>query len=195
MIRLLDIIFSTLGIIILLPLFMIICLIIKADSKGGCFYIQERIGKDGKPFRILKFRTMRCGSDSYGLLTIGTNDKRITHVGTFLRKTKIDELPQLWNVLKGEMSIVGPRPEVEKYVLLYTEEQRKVLSIRPGITDYASIEYVNENEILSHTNDPDRAYIEKVMPHKIKLSMRYLEHYSVSEYLKIIFLTLKKIIS
>ena len=195
MIRLLDIIFSTLGIIILLPLFMIICLIIKADSKGGCFYIQERIGKDGKPFRILKFRTMRCGSDSYGLLTIGTNDKRITRVGTFLRKTKIDELPQLWNVLKGEMSIVGPRPEVEKYVLLYTEEQRKVLSIRPGITDYASIEYVNENEILSHTNDPDRAYIEKVMPHKIKLSMRYLEHYSVSEYLKIIFLTLKKIIS
>lgn len=195
MIRLLDIIFSTLGIIILLPLFMIICLIIKADSKGGCFYIQERIGKDGKPFGIYKFRTMRSGADSAGLLTIGTNDKRITRVGTFLRKTKIDELPQLWNVLKGEMSIVGPRPEVEKYVLLYTEEQRWVLSVRPGITDYASIEYVNENEILSQASDPDRAYIEKVMPHKIKLSMRYLEHYCVSEYLKIIFLTLKKIIS
>lgn len=195
MIRLLDIIFSTLGIIILLPLFMIICLIIKADSKGGCFYIQERIGKDGKPFGIYKFRTMRCGADVDGLLTIGTHDKRITRVGTFLRKTKIDELPQLWNVLKGEMSIVGPRPEVEKYVLLYSEEQRKVLNIRPGITDYASIEYVNENEILSQASDPDRAYIEKVMPHKIKLSMRYLEHYCVSEYLKIIFLTLKKIIS
>ena len=112
-----------------------------------------------------------------------------------MRKTKIDELPQLWNVLKGEMSIVGPRPEVEKYVLLYTEEQRRVLSVRPGITDYASIEYVNENEILSQASDPDRAYIEKVMPHKIKLSMRYLEHYCVSKYLKIIFLTLKKIIS
>ena len=195
MIRLLDIIFSTLGIIILLPLFLIICLIIKADSKGGCFFIQERIGKGGKPFGILKFRTMRCGADADGLLTIGTHDKRITRVGTFLRKTKIDELPQLWNVLKGEMSIVGPRPEVEKYVLLYTEEQRKVLSVRPGITDYASIEYVNENEILSQASDPDRAYIEKVMPHKIKLSMRYLEHYCVSEYLKIIFLTLKKIIS
>ena len=195
MIRLLDIIFSTLGIIILLPLFMIICLIIKADSKGGCFYIQERIGKDGKPFGIYKFRTMRCGADVDGLLTIGTHDKRITRVGTFLRKTKIDELPQLWNVLKGEMSIVGPRPEVEKYVLLYSEEQRKVLNIRPGITDYASIEYVNENDILSQASDPDRAYIEKVMPHKIKLSMRYLEHYCVSEYLKIIFLTLKKIIS
>lgn len=195
MIRLLDIIFSTLGIIILLPLFMIICLIIKADSKGGCFFIQERIGKGGKPFGILKFRTMRCGADADGLLTIGTHDKRITRVGSFLRKTKIDELPQLWNVLKGEMSIVGPRPEVEKYVLLYTEEQRRVLSVRPGITDYASIEYVNENEILSQASDPDRAYIEKVMPHKIKLSMRYLEHYCVSEYLKIIFLTLKKIIS
>lgn len=195
MIRLLDIIFSTLGIIILLPLFMIICLIIKADSKGGCFFIQERIGKGGKPFGILKFRTMRCGADADGLLTIGTHDRRITRVGSFLRKTKIDELPQLWNVLKGEMSIVGPRPEVEKYVLLYTEEQRRVLSVRPGITDYASIEYVNENEILSQASDPDRAYIEKVMPHKIKLSMRYLEHYCVSEYLKIIFLTLKKIIS
>lgn len=195
MIRLLDIIFSTLGIIILLPLFMIICLIIKADSKGGCFFIQERIGKDGKPFGIYKFRTMRCGADSAGLLTIGTNDKRITRVGSFLRKTKIDELPQLWNVLKGEMSIVGPRPEVEKYVRLYTEEQLRVLSVRPGITDYASIEYVNENEILSQTNDPDKAYIEEVMPHKIELSMRYLEHYTVSEYLKIIFLTLKKIIS
>ena len=131
---------------------------------------------------------MRCGAD-------GTHDKRITRVGSFLRKTKIDELPQLWNVLKGEMSIVGPRPEVEKYVLLYTEEQRRVLSVRPGITDYASIEYVNENGILSQASDPDRAYIEKVMPHKIKLSMRYLEHYCVSEYLKIIFLTLKKIIS
>lgn len=195
MIRLLDIIFSTLGIIILLPFFIIICLIIKADSKGGCFYIQERIGKDGKPFGIYKFRTMRSGADSAGLLTIGTHDKRITRVGSFLRKTKIDELPQLWNVLKGEMSIVGPRPEVEKYVLLYSEEQRKVLNIRPGITDYASIEYVNENEILSQTNDPDKAYIEEVMPHKIELSMRYLEHYTVSEYLKIIFLTLKKIIS
>ena len=195
MIRLLDIIFSTLGIIILLPLFMIICLIIKADSKGGCFFIQERIGKGGKPFGILKFRTMRCGADADGLLTIGTHDRRITRVGSFLRKTKIDELPQLWNVLKGEMSIVGPRPEVEKYVLLYTEEQRRVLSVRPGITDYASIEYVNENEILSQASDPDRAYIEKVMPHKIKLSMRYMEHYCVSEYLKIIFLTLKKIIS
>ena len=138
---------------------------------------------------------MRSGADSAGLLTIGTNDKRITRVGSFLRKTKIDELPQLWNVLKGEMSIVGPRPEVEKYVRLYTEEQLRVLSVRPGITDYASIEYVNENEILSQASDPDRAYIEKVMPHKIKLSMRYLEHYCVSEYLKIIFLTLKKIIS
>lgn len=194
MIRFLDIIFSTLGIILLLPFFIIICLIIKTDSKGGCFYIQERIGKDGKPFGILKFRTMRSGADSDGLLTIGTHDKRITRIGNLLRKTKIDELPQLWNVLKGEMSIVGPRPEVEKYVLLYSEEQRKVLTVRPGITDYASIEYVNENEILSQANDPDRTYIEEVMPHKIRLSMKYLEHYTVSEYFKIIFLTLKKVL-
>lgn len=195
MIRLLDIFFSALGIILLFPFFIIICLVIKTDSKGGCFYVQERIGKNGKPFGILKFRTMRTGSDSEGLLTIGTHDKRITRVGNLLRKTKIDELPQLWNVLKGEMSIVGPRPEVEKYVLLYTEEQRRVLDVRPGITDYASIEYVNENEILSQTDDPDKAYIEEVMPHKIKLSMRYLDHYTVSEYFKIIFLTLKKILS
>ena len=194
MIRFLDIIFSTLGIILLLPFFIIICLIIKTDSKGGCFYIQERIGKDGKPFGILKFRTMRSGADSDGLLTIGTHDKRITRIGNLLRKTKIDELPQLWNVLKGEMSIVGPRPEVEKYVLLYSEEQRKVLTVRPGITDYASIEYVNENEILSQASDPDRTYIEEVMPHKIRLSMKYLEHYTVSEYFKIIFLTLKKVL-
>lgn len=194
MIRFLDIIFSTLGIILLLPFFIIFCLIIKTDSKGGCFYIQERIGKDGKPFGILKFRTMRSGADSDGLLTIGTHDKRITRIGNLLRKTKIDELPQLWNVLKGEMSIVGPRPEVEKYVLLYSEEQRKVLTVRPGITDYASIEYVNENEILSQANDPDRTYIEEVMPQKIRLSMKYLEHYTVSEYFKIIFLTLKKVL-
>lgn len=195
MIRFFDIIFSALGLIVLLPVFAAICLKIKIGSKGGCFFIQERIGKDGKPFGLYKFRTMRIGADSEGLLTVGEHDARITHVGYFLRKTKMDELPQLWNVLKGDMSLVGPRPEVRKYVELYTEEQRKVLRVRPGITDYASIEYANENELLSKAEDPDRTYIEEVMPDKIKLNMRYLEHYTVSEYFKIIFLTFKSLVS
>lgn len=195
MIRFFDIIFSALGLIVLLPVFAAICLKIKIGSKGGCFFIQERIGKDGKPFGLYKFRTMRIGADSEGLLTVGEHDARITRVGYFLRKTKMDELPQLWNVLKGDMSLVGPRPEVRKYVELYTDEQRKVLRVRPGITDYASIEYANENELLSKAEDPDRTYIEEVMPDKIKMNMRYLEHYTVSEYFKIIFLTFKSLVS
>lgn len=189
MIRLFDIFFSALGLILLAPLFLILCLLIKAESKGRSFYVQERMGKNGKPFGLYKFRTMRTGSDAEGLLTVGEHDTRITRIGYFLRKTKIDELPQLLNVLKGDMSLVGPRPEVRKYVDLYTEEQRKVLSVRPGITDYASIEYVNESELLSKADDPDRVYIEEVMPNKIKLNMRYLDHYTVGEYFKIIFLT------
>lgn len=195
MIRFFDIIFSALGLVVLAPVFAAICLKIKLGSKGGCFYIQERIGKDGKPFGLYKFRTMRIGADNEGLLTVGEHDQRITRVGYFLRKTKMDELPQLLNVLKGDMSLVGPRPEVRKYVELYTEEQRKVLSVRPGITDYASIEYVNENELLSQAVDPDRTYIEEIMPDKIKLNMRYLEHYTLGEYFKIIFLTIKSLVS
>ena len=193
MIRLFDIFFSALGLILLSPLFIVLYVLIKTSSKGGAFYVQERIGKDGKPFGLYKLRTMRTGSDSEGLLTIGEHDNRITRIGYLLRKTKIDELPQLLNVVKGEMSLVGPRPEVRKYVDLYTEEQRKVLSVRPGITDYASIEYVNENEILSKTDDPDRVYIEEVMPDKIKLNMKYLENYTIREYFKIIFLTFKSL--
>lgn len=195
MIRLFDILFSVLGLILLSPIFIVLYIIIRTGSKGGAFYVQERIGKDGKPFMLYKFRTMHVGSDSEGLLTIGKDDNRITRVGNFLRKTKIDELPQLLNVLKGDMSLVGPRPEVRKYVDLYTEEQRKVLSVRPGITDYASIEYVNENELLSKASDPDRVYIEEVMPDKIKLNMKYLEHYTMQEYFRIIFLTLKSLIA
>ena len=195
MIRFFDIIFSALGLVVLAPVFAVISLKIRLGSKGGSFYIQERIGKDGKAFGLYKFRTMRIGADNEGLLTVGEHDQRITRIGHFLRKTKMDELPQLLNVLKGEMSLVGPRPEVRKYVELYTQAQRKVLSVRPGITDYASIEYVNENELLSQADDPERTYIEKVMPDKIKLNMRYLEHYTVSEYFKIIFLTLIKILS
>ena len=195
MIRFFDIIFSAFGLVVLAPVFAAICLKIKLGSKGGCFYIQERIGKDGKPFGLYKFRTMRIGADNEGLLTVGEHDQRITRIGYFLRKTKMDELPQLLNVLKGEMSLAGPRPEVRKYVELYTEEQRKVLSVRPGITDYASIEYVKENELLSQAEDPERTYIEQVMPDKIKLNMRYLEHYNLIEYFKIILLTFKSLVS
>ena len=194
MIRLFDIFFSALGLIILFPFFIVFYLLIRLESKGGAFYIQERIGKNGKPFGLYKFRSMRVGSDAEGLLTVGERDNRITRIGYILRKTKIDELPQLMNVLKGDMSLVGPRPEVRKYTDMYTEEQRKVLCVRPGITDYASIEYVNENELLSTADDPERMYIEKVMPDKIKLNMKYLEHYTIGEYFKIIFLTFKSLV-
>lgn len=194
MIRMFDIFFSALGLIILFPFFIVFYLLIRIESKGGAFYIQERIGKNGKPFGLYKFRSMRVGSDAEGLLTVGERDNRITRIGYVLRKTKIDELPQLLNVLKGDMSLVGPRPEVRKYTDMYTDEQRKVLCVRPGITDYASIEYVNENELLSKADDPERMYIEKVMPDKIKLNMKYLEHYTVGEYFKIIFLTFKSLV-
>ena len=189
MIRLLDITFSAVGLLLLSPLFLIIYILIRCESKGGGFYCQQRVGKDGRMFGLYKFRSMRTGSDKKGLITVGGHDSRITRMGYFIRKYKIDELPQLWNVLKGDMSLVGPRPEVKKYVDLYTEEQRRVLSVRPGITDYASIEYVDENEILGKAEDPDRVYVEEIMPAKIKLNMRYIENRNLNEYFKIIGLT------
>ncbi len=137
---------------------------------------------------------MRIGADRQGLITIGGHDSRITRVGYFIRKYKIDELPQLFNVLKGDMSLVGPRPEVRKYTDMYTDEQRRVLSIRPGITDYASIKYADENVILGQADDPDKVYVEQIMPDKIRLNMRYIENHNLREYFKIIFLTIKKII-
>ena len=189
MIRLLDITFSAVGLLLLSPLFLIIYILIRCESKGGGFYCQQRVGKDGRMFGLYKFRSMRTGSDKKGLITVGGHDSRITRMGYFIRKYKIDELPQLWNVLKGDMSLVGPRPEVKRYVDLYTEEQRRVLSVRPGITDYASIEYVDENEILGKADNPDRVYVEEIMPAKIKLNMRYIENRSLKEYFKIIGLT------
>ena len=189
MIRLCDIVFSAVGLLLLSPLFLIVYILIRCESKGGGFYCQQRVGKDGRMFGLYKFRSMRTGSDKKGLITVGGHDSRITRMGYFIRKYKIDELPQLWNVLKGDMSLVGPRPEVKKYVDLYTEEQRRVLSVRPGITDYASIEYVDENEILGKADNPDRVYVEEIMPAKIKLNMRYIENRSLKEYFKIIGLT------
>ena len=195
MTRLFDIIFSALGLVILSPLLLIIWLLIVLESRGGGFYTQERIGKDGVPFRLYKFRSMRPDSDKGSLITIGGHDSRITKTGFFIREYKLDELPQLWNVLKGDMSLVGPRPEVRKYVDLYTPEQRVVLRVRPGITDYASIEYADENEILGKADDPERTYIEQIMPEKIRYNLKYINHPTVGEYFKIIFLTFKKIIS
>ena len=193
MIRFCDIIFSAMGIILLSPLFLALYILIRVESKGGGFYAQERIGKNGKPFKLYKFRSMRVGSDAKGLITVGERDNRITKMGYYLRKFKLDELPQLWNVFIGDMSLVGPRPEVKKYTDLYTEEQKKVLSIRPGITDWASIEYVDENKILGEAENPDDAYVHIIMPAKIKLNMVYINHQTLGEYLKIIFTTLKKI--
>ena len=195
MIRLFDILFSAIGLIILSPLFVILWLLIWMESKGPGLFVQERIGLNGKPFGLYKFRSMRTDSESESLITIGDNDHRITRIGHFIRKYKLDELPQLLNVLKGDMSLVGPRPEVRKYVELYTAEQRKVLNVKPGITDYASIEYVNENELLGNADDPDRVYVEQVMPKKLELNMRYIQDRSLCQYFKIIFLTLKSIVS
>lgn len=189
MTRFFDILFSFLGLIALSPLFIVLYVLIRLESKGGGFYSQERVGRNGVPFRLYKFRSMRVGSDRKGLITVGERDNRITRTGLFIRKYKLDELPQLWNVLKGDMSLVGPRPEVEKYTRLYTPEQRRVLSVRPGVTDWASIEYVDENRILGAAADPDCAYVEEIMPAKIVLNMRYISHPTVGEYFRIIFAT------
>ena len=194
MIRFFDIIFSIIGLVILSPIFIVLYLLIRIESKGGGFYSQERIGKNGKPFKLYKFRSMRIGSDKKGLITIGEKDNRITKTGFILRKYKLDELPQLWNVFIGDMSLVGPRPEVKKYTDLYAEEQKQVLQVRPGITDWASIKYVDENKILGEAKDPDEAYVNLIMPNKIKLNMVYIQHQTLGEYFKIIFTTFKEIV-
>jgi len=193
--RIFDFVFSLIGLIILSPLFFVISLLIIFDSKGGVFYIQKRIGKNFKDFGIIKFRTMRPDSDKRGLLTVGGRDSRITKAGYFLRKYKLDELPQLINVFKGEMSFVGPRPEVKKYVDLYNEEQKKVLMVKPGITDNASIEFSNENEILGKYADAEKAYIEIVMPAKLNLNLNYINQQNFINDMKIIFKTIFKILN
>ena len=193
MTRIFDILLATLGLVILSPLLIFVYVAIVLESRGGGFYRQERTGRYDKPFRLIKFRSMYVNADKHGLITVGGHDNRITRVGYYIRKYKIDELPQLINVVKGDMSIVGPRPEVKKYTDLYTEEQRKILDIRPGITDYASIKYVDENEILGTSDNPERTYIEHIMPDKIKLNMIYISQNGIKEYFKIIFLTLTNI--
>jgi lipopolysaccharide/colanic/teichoic acid biosynthesis glycosyltransferase len=193
--RIFDIFFSVVGLVILSPLLLIISIAIILDSRGGIFYIQKRVGLNGKDFNLFKFRTMRPDSDKKGLITIGKRDSRITNVGYFIRKYKLDELPQLLNVLIGTMSFVGPRPEVRKYVDLYNEEQLKVLSVKPGITDYASIKYFNENELLGKSINPDETYIHEVMPTKLQLNSKYISEQGLMTDLKIIFHTCRLILS
>lgn len=192
--RLFDIIFSFSGLVFLSPLLLGLGLWVALGSKGGMFYRQERVGRYGKLFRLFKFRSMYTNSDKKGLLTVGGRDPRITPAGYYLRQYKLDELPQLLNVLMGDMSLVGPRPEVKKYVDLYTSEQKKVLLVRPGITDYASLEYFEENELLARSQDPEKTYIEDVMPAKLRLNGRYIQEAGLLTDLKIILRTLKRIV-
>ena len=191
--RIFDITLSLFGLIILLPFMLIIAILIKIDSKGSVFFKQIRVTKNGREFKIFKYRTMRVGSDKYSQITVG-KDGRITKIGSFLRKYKLDEIPQLINVLIGDMSLVGPRPEVPKYVALYTDEQKEILKVRAGITDYASIEFSDENDLLASEEEPEKAYIEKIMPKKIELNKKYLSETSVLTDIKIILLTIKKIL-
>ncbi|MCM4154275.1 sugar transferase [Arenibacter sp. N53] len=190
-----DIISSGLGLLFISPILIIVSGAIALSSKGGIFYKQSRVGLHGANFNILKFRTMYTGSDRNGLLTVGDRDPRVTPIGYYLRKYKLDELPQLINVLIGSMSLVGPRPEVSKYVNLYSTEDRIVLSIKPGITDYASIFFRNENEILKLASDPEKKYIEEVMPRKLELNKKYIEEKGMLTDLKILFLTFKSILN
>lgn len=192
--RIFDLIFSLLGLIILSPLFLIVSILIVWDSKGGIFYRQTRVGKGNVDFKLWKFRTMVTDSDKKGLLTVGLSDSRVTKVGRFLRKYKIDEFPQLINVLKGEMSLVGPRPDVRKYVDLYNLEQKKVLNVKPGITDYASIEYIDESDLLALSDNPEKTYIEVVMPEKLKLNFKYIQEQNLITDIQILVKTILKII-
>ena len=187
--RLFDILLSGLGLLIISPLFLIVAIWIKLDSPGPIFYRQVRVGRYNKDFRIFKFRSMRMGSDKGSLVTIGGRDPRITRSGYFIRKFKIDELPQLINVLVGDMSLVGPRPEVRHYVNYWTEEQMHVLDVRPGITDPASIKFRNENELLAQAEDPEKYYIEVIMQEKIKLYLDYVKKNSLWYDIKLIFQT------
>lgn len=188
--RVIDAIVSILAIIFFSPLFVLIAILIKCTSNGPVFYFQERVGRNGKVFRILKFRTMFVDSDKSGLLLSRKNDKRITVIGGFLRRTKIDELPQLVNVFIGEMSIVGPRPEVKKYVQLFPKEYKIITQVRPGLTDYASLAYRNENDLLAFVANPEKIYIKKILPHKIAMNMRYVKKISFFVDLVLVIITL-----
>jgi lipopolysaccharide/colanic/teichoic acid biosynthesis glycosyltransferase len=193
--RCFDILIASLGLLLLSPVFLIISAFIAFDSKGGIFYKQQRAGLGGELFGLLKFRTMFAEAEKQGLLTIGSDDQRITSTGRWLRKYKLDELPQLINVLKGEMSFVGPRPEVPKYVILYSMEQRKVLSVKPGLTDPASLAYLNESDLLARAQNPEQYYIQYLMPAKLELNLRYIAKQNLAKDIGIILQTIGRILS
>jgi len=193
--RLFDIFFSILGLVVLSPLFLVVAVWIKLDSRGPVFYRQVRVGRHNRDFRIFKFRSMRVGSDKGSLVTIGGRDPRVTRSGYYIRKFKLDELPQLINVLKGDMSFVGPRPEVRHYVDYWTEEQMVVLSVRPGITDPASIKFRNENELMANAENPEEYYINVIMQEKLKLYIEYVNHHSLLTDIGLIFKTLWVVIA
>lgn len=193
--RLFDIFCSTMGIICLSPLFIVLWLAIKLESKGPALFKQTRVGRHNVDFKLFKFRSMYVNAEARGQLTVGMRDPRITRIGYYLRKYKLDELPQLFNVLKGDMSLVGPRPEVRRYVDLYTQEQMKVLSVRPGITDYASIKFINENELLAAAENPEAYYISHIMPEKLELNLQYINSNVFFKDIGLIFKTLFRIIS
>jgi lipopolysaccharide/colanic/teichoic acid biosynthesis glycosyltransferase len=189
MIRALDILFSIFFIIILSPLLLILAALITLTTGWPFVFRQSRVGLHGKNFQIIKFRTMRKNAEKFGQLTVGERDPRITPIGYFIRKYKLDELPQFWNVLVGEMSIVGPRPEVRKYVTLYNKQQLKVLSVRPGITDDATIRFRNENLIIGRYDSPEEAYINEILPYKLRLSGIWLKNPTLKNYFRIIWQT------
>lgn len=184
--RIFDILFSVSVLLSLFPILFIIGISIILESRGGMFFSQKRVGKNEQPFHILKFRTMFLNSEKKGQITVGDRDPRITRVGFFLRKNKLDELPQFWNVLIGEMSIVGPRPEVPYYVKFYNEHQRKVFEVKPGITDYASLKYFDENVLLGKSKNPEKTYIEEIMPQKLALNLEYVNQHDFFIDLRII---------
>lgn len=193
--RLFDISVALIALLLLMPFLLLIGLAVAIGSRGGIFYKQKRVGKNNIDFTLYKFRTMHTGADKKGLLTVGGRDPRVTKAGYYLRKYKLDELPQLLNVLIGNMSLVGPRPEVRKYVDHYNEEQKKVLLVKPGITDYASLQYFEENELLSHSQNPEETYIKEVMPVKLELNKKYIAEAGLATDLKIILGTVKRILN
>lgn len=193
--RLFDFVASCFGLLALSPLFLILAVCIRCDSRGPVFYRQIRVGRYNRDFKLLKFRSMCVGADKKGLITVGGRDARITRAGYYIRKYKLDELPQLINVFKGDMSLVGPRPEVRKYVDFYSPEQLHVLDVRPGITDPASIRYRNENELLECADDPDEYYINVIMQDKLRINLLYVSEHSFWSDIKLIFMTFREIIS
>ena len=191
--RFFDLILSLMGLLITVPILFLITILIKISSSGPVFYKQVRVGKNNKDFKIFKFRTMHLNADKKGLLTVGGRDPRVTSIGYYLRKFKLDELPQLINVFKGDMSFVGPRPEVRQFVNLYSEIQKKVLNVKPGITDLASIEFRNENEILSKEEDPNQYYIDNIMPKKLEINLKYINQRNLLKDFVVIIKTIKVI--